>query len=257
MVTGGNLDNIRDPRREESRPGRSDYDTGMNALPVLVANDFSHDPVALAEALAEALHARGVCRIAGWPDPDLRRGLREELRRLQATGALSRAAVGRSDGRALRDDIRADTTLWLDDPRCGEPARAFLAWMETLRTTLSRTLFLGLEACEAHYAAYPPGGGYARHRDRFRDSDARVVSWVSYLNDDGWRADDGGALRLYLDSTREYGTENVAADARTIELMPAGGSVCFLSELEHEVLPAMRERLSIACWMRRRAGDLP
>lgn len=209
----------------------------MTALPVLSAEDFSHTP----DALADALSGCGACRIQGWPDPSLREALRGELRRLQSAGALSRAAVGRSDGRALRDDIRADATLWLDDPRCAAPARAFLARMDEVRIALNRTLYLGLAECEAHYAAYPPGGGYARHRDRFRDSDARVVSLVSYLNDDDWRDDDGGALRLYLGDG-------------AVDLPPAGGSICFMSELEHEVLPSMRERLSIACWMRRRGG---
>lgn len=210
----------------------------MIALPVLSADDFSHAP----DALADALSGCGACRIQGWPDPSLRGDLRGELQRLQTAGALSRAAVGRRDGRALRDDIRADATLWLDDPRCGAPARTFLARMDEVRIALNRTLYLGLAECEAHYAAYPPGGGYARHRDRFRDSDARVVSWVSYLNDDDWRGDDGGALRLHLHDG-------------AVDVSPAGGSICFMSELEHEVLPSMRERLSIACWMRRRGRD--
>lgn len=206
----------------------------MTALPVLSAEDFSHAP----DALADALSGCGACRILDWPDPSLRGDLRGELQRLQAAGALSRAAVGRRDGRVLRDDIRTDATLWLDDPRCAAPARTFLARMDEVRIALNRTLYLGLAECEAHYAAYPPGGGYARHRDRFRDSDARVVSWVSYLNDDDWREDDGGALRLHLHDG-------------AVDVSPAGGSICFMSELEHEVLPSTRERLSIACWMRR------
>jgi SM-20-related protein len=117
----------------------------------------------------------------------------------------------------------------------------FLERLDTLRVALNRRLFLGLGEVEAHYAAYPPGGGYARHRDRFRDSDARVVSLVTYLNED-WNADDGGALRLYFDEE--------GCDAG-VEVAPSRGSVCFLSELEHEVLPARCERMSIAAWFRR------
>jgi len=192
--------------------------------------------------LGDALRDAGACWIAGWPDAGLHDALREDLIRLHATGDLSPAAVGRSDGRALRNDIRADATRWLDDPRCGAPAREFLARLDVVRTMLNRSLFLGLVECEAHYAAYPPGGGYARHRDRFRDNDARVVSWVTYLNTD-WGLDDGGALRLYR-SDEDIG-------AGSIDVRPVGGSICFLSELEHEVLPAMRERLSIAAWFRR------
>jgi SM-20-related protein len=84
---------------------------------------------------------------------------------------------------------------------------------------------------------YPIGAGYARHRDRFRDDDARVLSLACYLNPH-WDAEDGGALRLHL-------------DAGPVEILPqAGTGVCFLSELEHEVLPARRERHSIAAWFR-------
>ena len=205
----------------------------MSALAALSADDFRRDP----SALADALRTGGACWIAGWPDAGLHEALRQDLQRLQAAGELSPAAVGRSDGRALRSDIRADATLWLDDPRCGDAARAFLARLDDIRALLNRSLFLGLAQCEAHYAAYPPGGGYARHRDRFRDSDARVVSWVSYLNTD-WGEKDGGALRLY-------------PGEGSVDLPPTGGSACFLSELEHEVLPANRERLSIAAWFRR------
>lgn len=220
----------------------------MSALPALSADDFSRDPSALADALRDG----GACWIAGWPDTGLHDALREDLRRLHATGGLSPAAVGRGGGRAVRNDIRADATRWLDDPRCGAPAGEFLARLDHIRMALNRGLFLGLDECEAHYAAYPPGGGYARHRDRFRDSDARVVSWVTYLNAD-WDADDGGALRLYRYDEGRHGESHrdESAGDGSIDVPPTGGSVCFLSGLEHEVLPATRERLSIAAWFRR------
>jgi SM-20-related protein len=210
----------------------------MTALAALTADAFSRDP----SQLADALRDHGACWIAGWPDVRLQDGLREDLRRLQSAGGLSQAAIGRNHGRIQRDDIRTDTTCWLDDSRCGEPARTFLTQLDAVRTMLNRTLFLGLTECEAHYAAYPINGGYLRHRDRFHDSDARMVSWVTYLNAD-WGRNDGGALRLYFD--------NNDADDTKIDLPPIGGSVCFLSELEHEVLPARCERLSIAAWFRR------
>jgi SM-20-related protein len=216
----------------------------MTMLPALDADDFSREPALLADALRE----QGACWIADWPDTAQRDALRDDLRQLQSTGGLSPAAIGRSDDRALRNDIRTDATCWLEDPRCGDPAHAFLARLDAVRTILNRTLFLGLADCEAHYAAYPASSGYARHRDRFRDGvssmdgTARIVSWVTYLNAD-WSREDGGALRLYL---QRDGQEDVIVD-----LPPVGGSVCFLSDVEHEVLPTNRERLSIAGWMSR------
>ena len=195
---------------------------------------------AAADAIADALHHHGACRLPDFPDLALAAALREDLLRLHASHALAPAATGRATGRALRTDLRGDATLWLDDARAGPAAATYLAQLDALRIALNRRLFLGLDEVEAHYALYPPGARYAKHRDRFRDDDARVVSFVTYLNP-GWREGDGGLLRLSL----EAGDADIAPDA---------GSVCFLSELEHEVLPATRERASIAAWMRRRTG---
>ena len=197
-------------------------------------------PAAVADAMADALAGQGACRIVGLFAPAQSQALRSDLLRLRDDGALRAASVGREATRVLRPDIRGDSTLWLHDPRCGDAARDFLAALDGLRDELNRRLYLGLREVEAHYAAYPAGAGYARHRDRFRDDDARVLSWVTYLND-GWNEGDGGALRLH-------------AERGGIDVLPSGGtSVCFLSELEHEVLPVARERLSIAAWFRRSA----
>lgn len=190
------------------------------------------------DAIARALHEHGACWLTGFPDPALTCALRDDLLRLRDEAALAPAGTGRAAAHALRPQLRGDRTLWLDDPRCGAPASAYLHALDALRLNLNRRLFLGLREVEAHYACYPPGTGYARHRDRFRDSDLRMVSLVSYLNAD-WDEADGGALRLHT-----------AGGA--VDVAPAGGSsVCFLSEFEHEVLPATRERLSIAAWFRR------
>ena len=99
----------------------------------------------------------------------------------------------------------------------------------------------GLAEYEGHYALYPPGASYARHRDRFRDDDTRVLSCVLYLNE-GWRREDGGALRLYVEG------------GRAIDVRPEGGTlVAFLSgRFDHEVLPARRPRLALTGWFRRR-----
>ena len=206
--------------------------TDFSPIPDIAAGDR--------DALADALAERGACRILGLPDAAATRGLRDDLQRLADADGLAPAATGRGADRALQPALRGDRTLWLDDPRCGDQARAFLAQLDALRIALNERLFLGLAEVEAHYARYAPGAGYARHRDRFRDSDARVVSLVAYLND-VWNDSDGGALRLHFD----HGA---------IDIPPLGGTaVCFRSELEHEVLPALRERLSIAAWFRRKS----
>jgi len=162
-----------------------------------------------------------------------------EAREHAVAGRLQPAATGRADGRQFAG-LRGDATLWLDDPACGPAARDLLAALDALRAGLNRRLLLGLEQVEAHFAHYPPGAGYARHRDRFRSDDARVLSLVVYLNAD-WPDDAGGQLRLHL-------------PGGPVDIAPRLGTVAiFLSaEVDHEVLPADRPRLSIAAWFRQR-----
>jgi len=157
----------------------------------------------------------------------------------QAQGRLRAAATGRADGRQFAG-LRGDATLWLDDPACGPAARELLDALDGLRQDLNRRLLLGLDSVEAHFAHYPPGAGYARHRDRFRSDDARVLSLVLYLNPD-WPDAAGGQLRLHLPEG-------------AVDIAPRLGTVAiFLSaEVEHEVLPATQPRYSIAAWFRQR-----
>lgn len=173
--------------------------------------------------------------------PEDAAALAAECRRLDAAAQLSPAAVGRGAARRHAAALRGDRTLWLD-PAAPTPAQSrYWSRIVPLRIALNRALLLGLETLEAHYAVYPPGTRYARHRDRFRDDDTRVLSSVLYLNS-GWDAADGGELRIYHEG-----------DARFFDVVPRGGTlVVFLSaDFDHEVLPATRERLSIAGWFRR------
>jgi SM-20-related protein len=162
-----------------------------------------------------------------------------EARDHAETGRLRPAATGRAAGRQFAG-LRGDSTLWLDDPACGPAARDLLAALDGLRGELNRRLLLGLEEVEAHFAHYPPGAGYARHHDRFRSDDARVLSLVVYLNPD-WPAEAGGALRLHL----AEGPQDIPPQLGTVAI--------FLSEfVEHEVQPADRPRFSVAAWFRQR-----
>jgi SM-20-related protein len=168
--------------------------------------------------------------------------LRERALALDGAGAMTRGGVGRGAARLDRADVRGDRLAWLADrPHDAAEAAAF-ALFEEVRGNCNRTLTLGLFEFESHYALYPPGALYGRHRDRFRDDDARVLSCVLYLND-GWQPGDGGALRLHFD------------DGGTLDVAPVGGTlVAFLSEaFDHEVLPARRTRIALTGWFRRRA----
>lgn len=190
--------------------------------------------------IARALERSGWCECREFLAPEALAELAQECRTFDASQRLSPARTGRGAAHADRG-LRGDRTLWFDASALTTAQSAYWRALDALRTGLNRALLLGLEELEAHYALYPPGAGYARHRDRFRDDDARVLSSVLYLNA-GWGAGDGGALRLHLPG----GHRDIDPQAGTLTL--------FLSaEIEHEVLPAARERLSIAGWFRRRA----
>lgn len=169
--------------------------------------------------------------------------LAAECRKRSRAGELAPAAVGRGASQEVREGIRGDHIQWLEAGET-EPCDRYLQIMDSLREALNRSLFMGLEEFECHFALYPPGAFYRRHVDRFRDDDSRMVSVVLYLNT-AWVPGDGGELRLYLEDDAAH------------DVAPLGGSlVVFLSgAMPHEVLPAARDRLSLTGWFRRRPNE--
>jgi SM-20-related protein len=167
--------------------------------------------------------------------------LAQDARQLDAAGKFRAAGIGPDAHQVLQRAIRGDRIAWLDEADASSAARCALEALSALRLALNAALYLGLFSFEGHYAIYPRGALYGRHRDRFRSDDARLLSCVLYLNQD-WSASDGGALRIHLDGDG------------WCDISPIGGTlVCFLSEqFEHEVRPATRERLALTGWFRRR-----
>lgn len=188
----------------------------------------------------EALAASGcVCLPQALPETAWQ-ALRREAEALQAGDRFAPARVGRA-GTVQRDsNVRGDELCWLT-PDLTAGGR-YLAWMETLRLALNRELFLGLAGFEAQYAHYPPGAFYRTHVDRHRDSGARVISTVFYLNAD-WPAEAGGELVMYDADGHEQ-----------FRQLPAGGTLLLFrsDDMPHEVLAATRARWSIAGWFRTR-----
>ena len=204
----------------------------------------SAEPTDVDQGLALTLAERGWAYARGFlPDP-LWKTLAAELRTAHAGNSLRRAGIGSGEAHRLAEEIRGDWICWLEAAPRSAAQRQALARLERLRRACNRELQLGLFEFEGHFAVYPEGAHYRRHRDQPRGSGARVLSCVLYLNEN-WQPEDGGALRLYLDDQGE---------ARHVDVLPEGGAlVCFLSALFfHEVLPARRTRRSLTGWFRRR-----
>ena len=164
--------------------------------------------------------------------------LRDDLERLQVGQFFRRAGVGQGSELRQIDSIRRDEICWLNREEANGTQEGLWRKLDDLKVAFNRTLFLGLNNFEGHYAYYPPGGFYRRHRDAFRGDSGRIVSLIIYLNA-GWLPSHGGQLRVYDRSS-----------FRDIE--PKEGTlVCFLSQdIEHEVLPAIEPRMSFTGWFR-------
>lgn len=189
-------------------------------------------------AVVNALQSQGFW----WCDNALPKALTEtllaELIQLQQAEKLQRAGVGRAQQHRLHSSIRRDHIHWLSGETAAQ--RAYLQLMDELQQQLNRRLFLGLRSSESHYAHYPAGGFYKKHRDSFSGARNRLLSVVAYLNQH-WSTADGGELVLY------------DAEERVALCLPpsAGSLVIFLSEeVVHEVLPTQVDRYSIAGWHR-------
>lgn len=170
-----------------------------------------------------------------------------EITTLWHDGAYRPAAVGRGEEKQVRGEIRNDHVRWLEPGDLTSAQAGYRDSMEELRIVLNRELFLGLFDFEAHLACFPAGANYKAHLDRHRESEARLVSAIVYLNPD-WTAHDGGELRLYTD--RETGVRGPFLD-----VVPVFGTLVlfFSADFWHEVLPSLRERHSITGWFRRRS----
>lgn len=158
---------------------------------------------------------------------------------------FKRAGIGRKSEHIVNDFIRSDKICWIT--RENSAGKAWLNWAESLQTFLNRRLFLGLFSFESHFAHYAKGNFYKKHKDAFKGENNRVLSLVVYLNN-AWWIEDGGELVIYKSKTKHAQLFN----GESIKVTPGLGTiVVFLSEeFSHEVLPARRDRYSIAGWFR-------
>lgn len=157
---------------------------------------------------------------------------------------FKKAGIGKNHQLHINETIRGDYIQWMNKNLSPEPVVKYLNKLEELYRYLNESLFLSLKDTEIHFTSYPPGSFYKRHLDQFKKDDHRILSVICYLNND-WDQSHGGQLRIYLPDG-------------TIDILPlAGRFVCFRSDqLEHEVLPATRERLSLTGWILDQLADV-
>lgn len=198
------------------------------------------------EDLISQLLAQRYAVLDDFLSPEEVQDLHTRLLDLKAEAEFKPAGVGSAENFTLNRRVRGDYIHWLESDQASPITLLLLRKMQALRQNLNRQLFLSLKDFEGHFAYYPVGAAYQKHVDQFQNNNHRKMSCICYLNAD-WRAEEGGALRLYLPGKEE-----------TRDILPlAGRMVCFKSdELEHEVLPATRERYSVTGWFLDQLHDL-
>ncbi|EMQ95855.1 MULTISPECIES: 2OG-Fe(II) oxygenase [Xanthomarina] len=171
--------------------------------------------------------------------------LRQSLVEKHEEDAFKKAAIGNRVNEIIVKSIRGDVILWMDELQANEAEMLFFNKINNLVNYLNKTCFLGILHKEFHYALYPEGTYYKRHLDTFQNDDRRKLSFVCYLNEEGWLPENGGELVLYLD-------ENGKETEKVIYPFP-GRVVIFESQIiEHEVKPVNKERMSITGWLKTR-----
>jgi SM-20-related protein len=211
------------------------------------------DPFVLDDARADELAGTGVVVVDGFLGEDAALAARRDLEALWRAGCFRPARVGTGERRRLLRQVRRDEICWLSEEApfeasCGatgvRPPPAvtrFFARMGLLREALNASCFLGLRRFECHAARYERGAFYRAHVDTFVGDPSRVISFAYFLNP-GWRAEDGGCLRIHGGAARDI---EPALDR--LVLFRAG-------DVLHEVLRVTgRERFTLTGWLRRDA----
>ncbi|KAB1066821.1 2OG-Fe(II) oxygenase [Tamlana haliotis] len=171
--------------------------------------------------------------------------LREAVSTRYEEDRFKKAAIGNRINETIETAVRGDLILWMDETKATPKERFFFDQINDLVSYLNRTCFLGILHKEFHYAIYPTNTFYKRHLDTFQNDDRRKLSFVCYLNEEGWLPENGGELVLYLN-------ENGEEVEKVIYPFP-GRLVIFESQIiEHEVRPVKTERLSITGWLKTR-----
>ena len=189
------------------------------------------------DALADGLADNGYAIIDDFLSPTEVRNILDLKEFQGGSEYFKKAGIGKNQNHHINESVRGDYIFWIDKNTPCDPINVYLNRLGELIQFLNQTLFLSLKDYEVHMTSYPPGSFYKRHLDQFNRDDHRKLSVICYLNDN-WNANEGGQLRMFLAE-------------KIVDILPAAGRlVCFRSDqVEHEVLPATRTRLSLTGWI--------
>lgn len=208
------------------------------------------------ERAFQKLERDGYCVIDGFASSEDAAACVFEMEALRRQGALRAAQIGAGRARQLRTDVRSSFLHWFEERSLSPVQRRIWTRIDALRRDLKSRFRLPLdpEATEAHYAIYPAGAFYARHRDNFEGDPGeaprnnRILTFVLYLNQ-AWRPEHEGELRIYVPRPDDAAANDNRP--RMIDIQPVAGTLALFDSLsiEHEILPTRVERRSICGWL--------
>lgn len=195
---------------------------------------------ALAETIAGQIAEHSLSITDGVLETKTLNQLRAEALTELAEGEFHAARIGKGLEKQRVTEVRGDKVKWLDKTVATASQRAYWELVDALRVYLHDYFRIHLERTEAHFAVYPTGAYYTRHLDQFQAESNRIFSIILYLNP-YWKKGDGGELRVYKN------------DGSFEDIAPLHGRlILFRSDVvEHEVLQAHQQRISITGWIRR------
>lgn len=164
--------------------------------------------------------------------------IKQRLLELKAEDEFEKSGIGKAILHKIDDEIRGDFIRWIETDDLHPSIEPYYTLIANLILYLNRNLYINLKDLESHYAYYPKGKGYLKHRDRFKNNPHRVISLVLYLNDN-WQDHHGGELDIFNDDLTKITTIHPIMNRLVI----------FKSEMIHEVLPSIEPRYSITTWL--------
>jgi SM-20-related protein len=189
------------------------------------------------DAIADGLADKGYAIIDKFLSPEETKSIRDLDDFKDALLHFKKAGIGKDADKQINEGVRGDYIQWIEKETAAPEIIIYLNRLTELISYINRTLFLSLKDYEVHKTVYPAGTFYKRHLDQFKKDDHRKLSIICYLNED-WQPEQGGQLRMHLPEG-------------PVDVFPTAGKlVCFRSDqIEHEVLVATRERMSLTGWI--------
>jgi SM-20-related protein len=189
------------------------------------------------DAIVDGLSDKGYAIIENFLSHSEAKAIRELDDFKDALLHFKKAGIGKNAEKQINEGVRGDYIQWIEKETTADEIKIYLNRLDEVIAHVNRMLFLSLKDYEVHKTVYPAGTFYKRHLDQFKKDDHRKLSIICYLNED-WQPNQGGQLRMHL------------AEGPLDVFPTAGKLVCFRSDqIEHEVLPSTRERISITGWI--------